>query len=87
MLVGAVLIYFFSPYKFRRGHAVYTLKLTKDIAELKVASQNLMRANISTTDGAYGMVSEMNVKGQIESLGQTIKSSENKSNLIMLTKQ
>jgi hypothetical protein len=57
----------YSP-KFRHGHAVYALKLTKDIAELKAVSQNLMHANLSTTDGIYGMLSEMDVKRQIEGL-------------------
>jgi hypothetical protein len=30
------------PHKFRLGHAVYALKLAKDIAALKAVSQNLM---------------------------------------------
>jgi len=48
---------FHSPHKFRHGFAVYALKLAKDIGELKAISQNLMHANISTTDGIYGILS------------------------------
>jgi integrase len=77
----------YSPHKFRHGHAVYVLKLAKDIAELKAVSQNLMQANISNTDGVYGLLSEMDVKSQIQRLGQMIENSGNKRVLIMLTRQ
>jgi tRNA A37 threonylcarbamoyladenosine synthetase subunit TsaC/SUA5/YrdC len=63
------------------------LKLAKDIAELKAVSQNLMQANISNTDGVYGLLSEMDVKSQIQRLGQMIENSGNKRVLIMLTRQ
>lgn len=39
-----------SPHAFRHGHAVYALKLAENISQLKAISQNLMHANLSTTD-------------------------------------
>jgi len=85
--LGRVDLPYYSPHKFRHGHAVYALKLAKDIAELKAVSQNLMHANLSITDGVYGILSEMDVKRQIESLTQKIENYENTSDLIFLTKQ
>ena len=68
-----------SPHKFRHGFAVYTLKLAKDIGELKAISQNLMHANISITDGIYGMLSDIDVKNRITGLN------ENKGNDVVNT--
>ena len=65
-----------SPHKFRHGHAVYALKLARDIAELKAVSQNLMHANISTTDGIYGILSEADVREKIALLGQDKKADD-----------
>ena len=78
-----------SPHKFRHGHAVYALKLAKNIAELKAVSQNLMHANISTTDGVYGMLSETDIREQISALGERIVKGNNNdiSTLIELVKQ
>lgn len=59
-----------SPHKFRHGHAVYSLKNAKDIQALKAVSQNLMHANLSTTDGVYGVLSGLDVKGEIAGLGK-----------------
>ena len=63
-----------SPHKFRHGHAVYALKNAKDVPALKAVSQNLMHANLSITDGVYGILSETDIKKQIISLGQNTKS-------------
>jgi hypothetical protein len=52
-----------SPHKFRKGNAVYALKLAKDIAALKAVSQNLMHSNISIADGVYGILSDNDVRG------------------------
>ena len=78
-----------SPHKFRHGHAVYALKLAKDVPALKAVSQNLMHSNLSITDGVYGILSDIDVKGQIASLGQKIVSGQTGSNeeLISLMKQ
>jgi site-specific recombinase XerD len=59
-----------SPHKFRHGNAVYSLKLAKDIHDLKAISQNLMHANISVTDGVYGVLSDRDVIKRIGSLGK-----------------
>ena len=69
-----------SPHKFRHGHAVYALKHAKDIAALKVVSQNLMHSNLSITDGVYGILSEKDVREQITSLERK-ESPEGKENL------
>jgi hypothetical protein len=68
---------FHSPHKFRHGNAVYSLKLAKDIAALKAVSQNLMHSNISITDGVYGILSNNDVRGQIDSLGKQLISRDN----------
>ncbi len=62
-----------SPHKFRHGHAVYALKNAKDISALKAVSQNLMHANLSITDGVYGILSDMDVKAEIHALGKSRK--------------
>ncbi len=50
-----------SPHKFRHGNAVYSLKQSQDVADLKAVSQNLMHSNLSITDGVYGMLSNQDV--------------------------
>jgi len=78
-----------SPHKFRHGHAVYALKNAKDISALKAVSQNLMHENLSTTDGVYGILSEMDVKEQISELGRKIAQGSNQelSALILIVKR
>jgi hypothetical protein len=44
--------------------------MAKDIAALKAVSQNLMDANLSITDGVYGILSDKDVKGRIASLSE-----------------
>jgi integrase len=66
-------LHYHSAHKFRHGHAVYALKHSKDIADLKAVSQNLMHSNLSTTDGVYGILSSADVGLKIAELGkQTI---------------
>lgn len=65
-----------SPHKFRHGFAVFTLKLAKDVGELKAISQNLMHANISITDGIYGILSDSDVKTKITNLNKNISNQE-----------
>ena len=76
-----------SPHKFRHGHAVYALKQAKDIQALKAVSQNLMHANLSVTDGVYGIHSDLDVKQQIAALGKSVASAQNKAELIDLLKK
>ena len=45
-------------------------RMLKTTPALKAVSQNLMHANISITDGVYGVLSSMDVKGEIAGLGK-----------------
>ena len=76
-----------SPHKFRHGHAVYALKMAKDIAALKAVSQNLMHSNLSITDGVYGMLSDTDIQKQISSLGKKTTSGGNKEEKLKLIQQ
>ena len=60
-----------SPHKFRHGFAVYALKMAQDMGDFKAISQNMMHANLSITDGIYGMFSEDEVKNRITGLNNT----------------
>jgi hypothetical protein len=50
--------------------------MAKDVSALKAVSQNLMRENLSITDGVYGVLSETDVRQQIATLGNGVTSSE-----------
>jgi len=78
-----------SPHKFRHGHAVYALRLAKDVATLKAVSQNLMHENLAVTDGVYGVLSDTDVKRQISELGkgQTRSESREVGELVSLTRE
>jgi len=58
-----------SAHKFRHGHAVYGIKNSKDIGDLKTVSMNLMHSNLSITDGVYGVLSTLEVSKRILELG------------------
>jgi site-specific recombinase XerC len=73
-----------SPHKFRHGHAVYALKMAKDVSALKAVSQNLMHENLSITDGVYGILSESDVRQQIATLGNSVANSEDVQELRLL---
>lgn len=66
-----------SPHKFRHGHAVYGLQQSKDVADLKAVSQNLMHSNISITDGVYGILSAADVGKRIAGLGGKLAAGNN----------
>jgi hypothetical protein len=78
-----------SPHKFRHGHAGYAIKNAKDIPALKAVSQNLMHANLSITDGVYGILSETDVREQISTLGKMadFEYKHNFEELLFITKQ
>jgi hypothetical protein len=78
-----------SPHKFRHGNAVYSLKNAKDVSALKAVSQNLMHANLSITDGVYGILSENDVQKQINNLGKYSEISGNfdANELVTIAKQ
>jgi hypothetical protein len=67
-----------SPHKFRHGHAVYALK---------AVNQNLMHDNLSITDGVYGVLSGMEVKGEIANLGKGLMANSNQKELIEILRQ
>jgi integrase len=75
-----------SPHKFRHGHALYALKMAKDVSALKAVSQNLMHANLSITDGVYGILSDTDVKRQIDGL-KRVANLESSDDLIPLLEQ
>jgi integrase len=66
-----------SPHKFRHGHAVYSLELSKDVADLKAVSMNLMHSNISITGGVYGILSAADVGRRIAGLGEKLATRDN----------
>ena len=80
---------YYSPHKFRHGHAVYALKQADNISELKAVSQNLMHATISTTDGIYGILSGNDIRENIMKLSKNFGINENSDmqELIYLTKR
>jgi site-specific recombinase XerD len=57
-----------SPHKLRHGHAVYALKRARTVAELKAVSQNLMHADLKTTDRIYGVLTDNDIKSKIAGL-------------------
>ena len=61
-----------SAHKFRHGNAVYSLKNSKDVADLKAVSQNLMHSNLSITDSVYGILSTADVGRRIAGLGEKL---------------
>jgi hypothetical protein len=65
-----------SAHKFRHGHAVYALKQSKDIADLKAVSLNLMHSYLSITDGVYGILSTADVGKRILGLGNQLKTGQ-----------
>jgi hypothetical protein len=67
---------YYSPHKFRYGHAVYALKQSKDIADLKAVSMNLMHSNLSITDGVYGVLSTADVGQRIAGLGMQLEAKQ-----------
>jgi len=63
------------------------LKNAKSIPALKAVSQNLMHANLSVTNGIYGILSENDVREQIRSISLNKNSEEVISMLEQLIKK
>jgi site-specific recombinase XerD len=63
-----------SPHKFRHGHAVYGLKLAKEVGDLKAVSMNLMHSSIGITDSIYAVLSDSDMQQKIARLGQSTQS-------------
>lgn len=60
-----------SPHKFRHGFAVYGLSLCKTMEDFKAVSQNLMHAQMGTTDAVYSALLNNQVATRIAALGKT----------------
>jgi len=60
----------FTPHQLRHGNAVYSLKMCKDVADLKAVSQNLGHSSLAVTDGVYGILPKEDVFERISSLGK-----------------
>ena len=62
----------YSPHKFRHGFATYAIERAVTVADLKAISLNLMHANLTITDGVYGVLSENEVSSRIAKLGESV---------------
>lgn len=80
-------IEYFSPHKFRHGHAVYALESALTVADLKAISINLMHSDLKITDGIYAILSNHNVKQRITALGSSSRSSDNFDEIVSLLNQ
>ena len=60
-----------SSHKFRHGHAVYGLKLAKEVSDLKAVSMNLMHSSMGITDAIYAVLSDKDMQTRIARLGQS----------------
>lgn len=65
------------------ANIVDPLTRSEDVSVLKAVCQNLMHANLSVTDGVYGILSETDVREQINTLGNRITQEDNED-IIML---
>jgi hypothetical protein len=68
------------------------LQQSKDVADLKAVSMNLMHSNLSVTDGVYGILSSADVGKRIAGLGHQLEKGQLSNNtladqLILLGKQ
>jgi integrase len=73
-----------SAHKFRHGHAVYGLLRAQTMADNKALSENMMHADIRTTDDTVAMLSSEEVWKRIAGLflrdhPQSLKTSPTKS--------
>jgi integrase len=78
---------YFSPHKFRHGHAVYALENALTVADLKAISLNLMHSDLKITDGIYAILSNENVKLRITSLGQKVHNQDDLTQIVTLLNQ
>ncbi len=58
-----------SPHKFRHGHIHYGLKHSKNIADFKAVSTNVMHSSMRITDEFYSVLNDDELKNRIGSLG------------------
>ena len=74
--ISRVGLRYYSPHKFRHGHAVYCLKRSRDVADLKAVSQNLMHESLKTTDSIYSILSPLDVQQRIVGLGSNLDAND-----------
>jgi integrase len=60
---------FRSAHKLRHGHAIFGIKNSRNIQDLKAISQNLMHSSLTVTDGIYGNLSGEDFTETISKLG------------------
>jgi integrase len=72
-----------SPHKFRHGHVHYGLALSKNVADYKAVSMNVMHASMDITDKVYSVLQNDDVKSRISALNKSGKP-KNKQELVNL---
>lgn len=80
-------IEYFSPHKFRHGHAVHALESALTVADLKAISINLMHSDLKITDGIYAILSNDSVKQRIAALGNSSRNTDNLAEIVSLLNQ
>jgi len=56
---------------------VFALKRARTVAELKAVSQNLMHADLTVTNGVYGVLTDNDLQQTIASLGRAALPDQN----------
>jgi integrase len=59
-----------SPHKFRHGHIQFGLAHSKDHADYKAVSLNVMHSSIQITDQFYSNIPDSEIQGRISSFGK-----------------
>jgi len=71
-----------SPHKFRHGHIQWGLMHSKDRAQFKAISENVMHSNTRITDEIYSSLKETEIKSRILSMGDENGSGANTQQVI-----
>ena len=61
-----------APHKFRHGHIQWGRDHSKDIADYKAVSENVMHSNMQITDAIYSSLSGSDLKQRIQNLASDI---------------
>lgn len=78
---------FHTPHKFRHGHVHWGLSHSKDMADFKAVSENVMHSNLSITDRVYSNLKETQLSERIAALSEIPKYSSDKDNLLRLLEE
>lgn len=71
-----------SPHKFRHGHIHYGLLRSKNVADFKAVSMNVMHSTIEITDQFYSVLQDDEVKNRISALGDPVKIGDSDEEII-----